>query len=204
MDGTTIFVPRRDFDHGLPDHNRDRIQIATESRQSETLRLQWNGTATREGIVDRRKLSATALSDLNARPLNNLLVRRVLPNHQIFNDLEQPLPFILNCLVGREAFGITAGIIDHLCEQHSSTCRQRPSRPPRVKRRWMSVPDRLLACRCRVDGLKRDRDLDEFLFVVIGRGHKPACRLRGEWSFRHRRAARADGVPSSRQAHPPG
>ena len=56
----------------------------------------------------------SAVPDLVARPLQHRLVGRVLPEHQIFDDPEQPLALLLLYLLGREKVRMRRRVVDRL------------------------------------------------------------------------------------------
>ena len=87
---------------------------------------------------------APALPDLVASRLQDLFVGGVFPEHQVFDDAEEPLPFFLLGLLGREEIGMGGRVVDHLREDHRPRRRQRPPRPPEVQRARVPVADRLL------------------------------------------------------------
>jgi hypothetical protein len=86
---------------------------------------------------------APALPDLIPRLLQDHLVGGVLPEHQVFDDAEQPLTLLLLRLLGREDVRMRRWVIHHLREDHRPRRRQRPPRPPEVQRARVPVADRL-------------------------------------------------------------
>ena len=72
--------------------------------------------------------------------------------------------------IGQQEIHVRGRVVDHLRENDRPGRSQRPSRPPKVERRGMSVPDRFLPRRRLVDGVERQRHLDQFL-VDARRGH---------------------------------
>ncbi len=62
--------------------------------------------------------------------LKHLFIRRVFPQHQIFDDLEQAFPLLFLRLFGREKLRPRRGIVHHLREDHCPRSRQRTPRPP--------------------------------------------------------------------------
>ena len=119
---------------------------------------------------------APALPDLVPRLLEDLLVGGVLPQHQVLDDAEQPLPLLLLRLLGREEVRMRRRVVHHLREDHRPRRRQRPPRPPQVQRARVPVPDRLLAGRRLVDRVQRQGDFDELLAVIHERNHVIECR----------------------------
>ena len=58
---------------------------------------------------------------------------RVFPNHQIFDDAEEPLPLSLLRLLGLKQIGVRRRIIHHLRKDHRPRRCQRPTRTPQVQ-----------------------------------------------------------------------
>src|SRR5579862_4014444 len=106
-----------------------------------------------------------ALPDFRARPLQHGLVGGVLPLHEVFNDLEQPLTLLLLLLLRWKEIRERRWVVHHLREDNGARCGQRSPRPPEVKRARVTVADRLLPCGGFVDGLERQRNFDQ-LFPV--------------------------------------
>ena len=151
-----------------------------------------------------------ALPDFISRPLKNGLVGRILPFHQLADDLKEPFPlqisgaflqrglrargrrtafprasFVQGCAfrpgvqtplqfparlslhrgVRKKLIGIFRWIVHHLREDHRPRRGQRPPRPPEVQRARMTVPDRLLPRRRRIDRVERKGDLNQLLTV---------------------------------------
>ena len=98
-------------------------------------------------------------TNLGAGTLQHFLVGGVLPQHEVFNDFEQPLPlnggFLLVLSVFESAALLVAGIIDQLGKDDRPRRRQRPPRPPQMKRRRMPMPDGFLSRARRIDRIKR-------------------------------------------------
>ncbi len=172
---------RRDLDHRLVDQHRHRVEVAGVTFQPQALCFQRQRAAAGKGVVEGRQHMtveqfpgarmigvlgagvAPALPDFVARRLQHGFVNGVLPQHQLLDDAEQPLPLLFLLLLGREQVGMRRRVIDHLRKDHRPRRRQRPPRPPQVQGARMPVSDRLLA-RCRlVDGFERQGDFDEFL-----------------------------------------
>src|SRR5690606_38378965 len=86
------------------------------------------------------------------------------PGNQILDDVGEtpPLRLVLG-LVMIEFFRPRGRIVDKLREQHGTTGSEWPPRPPQMQGRWVSVPDRFFPSRRLVDGLERNRNLDELL-----------------------------------------
>src|SRR5450759_2868558 len=82
-----------------------------------------------------------ALPDLCPRPLKHFLVRRVFPQNEVFDDLEEPPSFLLLCLLGRKEIRVARRVIHHLSEDDSTSGRQRPLCPPLVQRGRISSID---------------------------------------------------------------
>src|SRR5680860_676788 len=101
---------RRDLDHRFADQHRHRIQVAGVALQLQPLRFKRQRPAASEWVVKGGQLLAIeqllrarmvgvfgtgappALPDLVARRLQHRLVSRVLPQYELPDDLEQPLP----------------------------------------------------------------------------------------------------------------
>ena len=189
----------RDLDHRLVDQHRHRVEVAGESFQPEPLRLQRQRPATGEGVVEGGELVAVeellrarvvgvlgtgappALPDFVPRRLQDLLVGGVFPQHQILDDLEEPLALLLLAFRGREQVGVRRGVVHHLREDHRPRRRQRPPRPPQVQRARVAVADGLLPRAGLVDGVERQRDLDELLRVLHIAPFAPFTRNGAQW-----------------------
>jgi hypothetical protein len=116
------------------------------------LRFQRDSSATGKGIVQGRQLVGVEKLDclrvvlvqfanlspraanFGAGTLKNDLVGGVLPQHEVFDDLEQPLPLdggvLLVLTVFKSATLLVTGIIDQLRKNHRSSSCQRSSSPP--------------------------------------------------------------------------
>ena len=105
--------------------------------------------------------------DLRLGTVQDLRVVGVLPDHQLLQDFEQPLPLRVLLLLGGEALRMGGGIVHQRGPDHSPSRRQRPPRPPKVQRGRMPMPDRLLPRRLRIDFLQRKRHLNYFLFHFL-------------------------------------
>ena len=161
--------------------------------QPQALRLQRQGSATREGIVEGRQLvrveqltgarmpgivrtgAAPALAHLRSRLFEKLLVGRVLPADQFLDKAEQPLPLLRLVRLGGELLRAGRGIVHHLREDHRPRRGQGTPRPPEMQGARVPVADRLLPRRRRVDGVEGQGDLDELLAVE---GHGESGRAR--------------------------
>ena len=171
---------RRDLDHRLVDEHRHRVEVARVGLQAEPLRLERDRPASGERVVERRQPRRVEEfrrarmvgivragppptdADLFPRPLDQLLVRRVLPLHQFPQDPEQPLALPVLLLPGREQFRPGRRVVHQLREQYRPRRGQRPPRPPQVQRAGMPVADGLLPRRRLVDGIEGQGHLDEF------------------------------------------
>lgn len=69
----------------------------------------------------------------------------------------------LRSVARREPLWPSGGIVHKLGEQHRTTCRQRPARPPQVQSGRMAVPDRLLLHRGGVDRIQWNETSISFL-----------------------------------------
>ena len=103
-----------------------------------------------------------ALPDLFTRAVQDLLVGRVLPLHQVLDNLEQSRALFLLRLLGREQIGLADG--------SSTICAKITREPPLAgaaptRGAACSVPmaDRLLPRRGDVDRFQWQGDLDQFL-----------------------------------------
>jgi hypothetical protein len=67
-----------------------------------------------------------ALPDFRPGGLQHRLVGRVLPLHQVLDDLEQPLAFLLLLLLGWEKIGMGRRVVHHLGEDDRPRGGQRP------------------------------------------------------------------------------
>jgi hypothetical protein len=83
--------------------------------------------------------------------------------HQLFNQPEKPLPLLVLIGFCGELLGKARRVVHQRSEQGCSARRQRPPCPPKVQRRRVPVPNRLLPRRLLIDRLQRQRDFDEFL-----------------------------------------
>ena len=106
-----------------------------------------------------------ALPDLVTRMLEHLFVSRVLPLHEILDNLEKPLAFFLLLLLRLENIRMRGRIVHHLRKDHRPRRRQRPPRPPQMQRDGCPWPDRLLPRRRFVNGFQGQGDFDEFFLV---------------------------------------
>ena len=102
---------RRDFDHRLVDQHRHRVQVAGMGFEAEPLGFERQRPAAGERVVEggqpvrveqlhRPRMilvlgtgPTPAPPDLRARPRQDLLVRRVLPADELFENPEQPFAF---------------------------------------------------------------------------------------------------------------
>ena len=130
--------------------------------QAEALRLQRNRAAAGEGVVDWRWGAIGMLQDLLAGLTQHILVVRVLPLHQAFDNAEQPLALALLSLLGRKPIRVAARVVHQRGEEHRTACGERAARPPEMQRARVAMADRLLAGRCCIDRLQREGNFDEF------------------------------------------
>ena len=172
---------RRELDHRLVDQHGHRVQVAGVRLQAEPLRFQRQRAAAGERVVERRQAlrveqlgrarmisvvgagAPPGRADFVTRLLQHLLVGGVLPLEQLFDQLEQPLPLPVLLLLGGEEFRAAGGIVDQLREDDGAGGRQRAPRPPQMQGAGVAVADRLLARRGGVDGVQRQRHLDQLL-----------------------------------------
>src|ERR1700722_17839920 len=68
--------------------------------------------------------------DLYSRAVQHRLIGCVFPFHQIFDNLEEPLAFVLLRFFGLEKLRVTRRVIYHLGENARSCRRQWPTSPP--------------------------------------------------------------------------
>ena len=132
---------------------------------------------------------APALPDLRPRSPEYLFVSGALPEDEFPQDLEQSLPLLLGRDVtkrlpvflatiplsefapggpppreiGEQHVYVLGRVVHHLGEENGPGCRQRPPCPPQVERRRMAVADGLLPGRRPVDGVERQRHLNQLL-----------------------------------------
>ena len=190
----------RNLDHRLVDEHGHRVQVRSVGFETQTLRLQRQRAAAGERIVEGRQplrieqfrrlgmipmLRASAppaAPNLVARLLEQVFVGRVLPQHQLLDQPEQPPPLRLLRRLGGELLRPRSRIIHHLRKDHRPRRRQRPPRPPQMQRARMPMPNRLLPRRRLVDGVQRQGDLDELLAEHLR--HGVSSRLRSD-SERH-------------------
>jgi len=143
---------------------------------------QLNGL--RVTLVQRANLAPRA-ADFGAGAFQHFLVVRILPLHQVFDDLKKSLALLCHSVfpgTGAAITGYNFGrVIDHLCKNHSPRCCQRTPCPPKVQRAWVAVADGLFARRCNIDGVERQGDFDEFFrgfdawhWVITLAGRMPA------------------------------
>src|SRR5690606_40713842 len=122
---------RRDLDHRLVDEDGDGVEVARVRLEPEPLRLEGEGPSASEGVVEGRELLGVeelvgagvvlvgftgpppALPDLLPGPLQDLLVRRVLPLDELFDQPEEPLALDLGgaLLEGRLRTGLRDGAV---------------------------------------------------------------------------------------------
>ena len=124
-----------------------------------------------EGIQNRRRLAVATRHDLRPRLGQHVGVVAVLPAHQPLDDPEEALALGGLRLGGREPIRTRRRVIHQRGEQHRPARRQRPPRPPQMQRRRMPMTDRLLPHRRRIDGIQRQRHLDQ---LPPRRTHKPS------------------------------
>ena len=175
----------RQFDQRLGDEHGDRVEIRPHRLQPEPLRLQWNGAAARERIVNGQRLvrqiaqhicrrrgrclaagaghgSGDLVSRLPQQHLHiGLALVRALPLDQLADDPVQPLALVPLCLLGAKLVGTRRRVIHHTGKNDRATRRQGPPRPPQMQGGRMAVPNRLLARRLGVDLRQGQIDLDE-------------------------------------------
>ena len=120
---------------------------------------------------------APRAANLGAGTVQHDLVGGVLPQHEVFDDFEQPLPLDGGVLLVLPVFEPTAllvaGIIDQLRKDDRPRRRQRPPRPPQMQSGRMPMPDRFLPRTGRIDGIQRQGDFDELaggFDGVVGNG----------------------------------
>ncbi len=109
--------------------------------QAESLCLQRNRPTASERVEHRGRPAVEALGDLGVRLAQEPLVAGVLPHDELFQKVEQALSLERLFLLGRESIRVRGRIVDELREQHSTTRRKRPTRPPQVQRGGVPVPD---------------------------------------------------------------
>ena len=157
------------------------------SLQSETLSLQRQGATAGERIVERRQPiwieefrgawvicvvcagSPPASQDFLPSAFQHVLVRRVLPSHEFFDQSEQARTLAPSHLLRWEPIRVLRRIVHHLREDDGARSRQRSPRPPEMKGAGVAVPDRFFTPRRVVDRVERERNLNEFLALPSGR-----------------------------------
>jgi hypothetical protein len=173
----------RNLDHCLVDEHGHGVEVTGVSLQPQPLRLQRDGSATGKGIVQGGQLVGVEqlgglrvvlvqlahlpprATNLGAGTLQHFFVCGVLPQHEVFDDFEQPLPldggvlFVLS--VFEPAALLVAGIIDQLRKNHRPRRRQRSPRPPKVQRGGMPVADGFFPRTSHIDRVQRQGDFDE-------------------------------------------
>ena len=172
---------RRDLDHRLVDEHRHRVQVAGMGLKPQALRLQRQGAAPRERIVEGRQpvrveqlggarmpgvvgaSTAPAPADLLPGLFQQLFIGGVLPAYQLLDQAEQSFALLLLVLLGGELLGAGRRIVHHLREDHRPRRGQGTARPPEMQGARVPVPDRLLPRRRGVDGVEGQGDLDELL-----------------------------------------
>ena len=102
-----------------------------------------------------------ARGDLRPSPRQHLRVVAVLPQHQLLNQPEQPLPLRILGLRGGKPIRPRQRIVHQRSEKHRPTRRQRTPGPPQMQSRGMPMADRLLPSRRRIDGIQRQRHLNQ-------------------------------------------
>ena len=155
---------RRDFACGFRNQHRNRVQVRSMRAQSKSLCFQRNRAASAKWIADWRYFRREKLVNLGSfhgwrdaqvsrdRACNfppcvadHVIVVGVFPNHQPFDDFEEPLAFLLLRRLSRELVRYGRRVVHKLCKQHRATSCERPSCPPQVKCRRVPAADRLLA-----------------------------------------------------------
>ena len=132
---------------------------------------------------------APALPDLGPCPFEHLFVGGALPADQVPEDLEQPFSLLLRSnlaerlsvvravpalpaftlggaplrRVRQQHVHVSGRVIHHLAEEDGPSRREWPARPPEVERGGMAVADGFLPRGCLVDGVERQRHLDQLL-----------------------------------------
>jgi hypothetical protein len=100
----------------------------------------------------------------------------VLPDHEAFDQAEQPLALGLLVGLGGELLRMRGRVIDQLREQHRPGGRSWLARPPQVQRGGVPVADRLLPRGLPVDRLQWQGDLDQLLLHAGGsQGSRLRC-----------------------------
>ena len=92
----------------------------------------------------RMKITCYRTGDLQAGFIQNIFVIDILPQHQVFQNLEKPLAFLVSRVFIRHVLG---WVIHQRRPQHRPSGRQQPARPPQVQREGVSVPAGFLARR---------------------------------------------------------
>ena len=105
-------------------------------------------------------------ANLGAGTFQHDFVGGILPQHEVFDDFEQPLAldggFLFVLAVFESAALPVAGIIDQLGKDDRPRRRQRTPRPPQMQRRRMPMPDGLLPRTSHINSIQWQGDFDEF------------------------------------------
>ena len=129
--------------------------------QTESLRLEGDRTASREGINNCRWPIRVAPTNLCSRRIEYGLIVGVLPFDELSDDLKQTLSLVLLRLTGRELIGMGGRVVYQLGEQHCAASCQRASCPPEMQSRWVAVADAFFSCCFTIDVVKGEGYLDQ-------------------------------------------
>nr|WP_245395603.1 hypothetical protein [Anthocerotibacter panamensis] len=84
-------------------------------------------------------------TDLLPRHPQDIFIRCILPQHQLLNNLKQPLPLLFLRFLGWEKLRVTRWVIYHLRKNHRPRRRQGSPRPPQVQCTRVSMANRLFS-----------------------------------------------------------
>ena len=191
-DRSTAGEERRDLDEGLVDEDGHGVEVGGVRLQAEPLGLQGDGAASGEGVEDRGGLLPRGAADLLPDLTHEVLIADVVPVHHAGDEGEQTAALRLHgplrggLRVGlafgpgrlQELLVVLGGVVDQLGEEHGARGGRGLAGPPQVQRGGMPLADGFLPSGLLVDGVERQRHLDE----LPGHG-SPSCRRRtGEFS----------------------
>ena len=159
--------PGRNLNHGLVDHNCHRVQIVGMGLQPQALGLQRNGSAAGKGVQQLRRISVGRLQNLRLGRLQYPLVLRILPDHHVLQNTEQPLPLPILFFLRGELLRVRGWIVHQAGPNHGPGRCCWLARPPKMQGGRVPVADGFLPGGLRIDFFQGQRHLDQFLCCHI-------------------------------------
>ena len=169
--GWTSNPARRKLEVAPVQQHCHRVEIPSLRLETQPIRFKRNGAATSKGIEDGRQVPVTVLQHLVLRFRVDLrMLVELLPHHPP-DDREQPFTLGILCGLLRPFLRMRFRVVDHRGEEHSTSRRQRETRPPMVDAFGVRTdPRHLVVGRCIVDLWQRQRHFDELLLLGLHRG----------------------------------